>query len=746
VQSVNFDVLAVPGVTERGPLGATVVTSYDDYLEKFGNHLLNYRTSVQVQEFFKGGGQRAIINRIMHWDANGNPATGQKAYLMLQSDTGDAVDGIVTGSVAGPFSLADGDTISVDLDRAASPTVATFNAAAASITNYVDGPFALSAGSQITFQFNGNTPVTVTFNAGDFVDIGAATAAEVVAVLNRYFGSQATAAVNGNKIDVTSDQLGTGSSVNLVETGGGLYGADANDDLRFPIATVTGTGDAVNAASVTLAELKTLIEGDVSDCTVSNSGAYLTIATDTSGSAGAVQIMPVSTADTKLGLDNSIHDGVDAGAKNTLRIEALTHGIWGDTLSVKTTAATSGTATEFNLEVYESSTLVETFRNVTMDDTSDTKFVEHVVNTLSSRSKYIRVVDQDAAGGPANQRPANLSSASSLAGGNDGLIGLTTADYTGNSTLATGLHAFSLLRDGDILMCEDDTSTTFQNGAILYCESTKGGKMFYLPQAPAASDSTGAIAQVGALTSSEAASALLWPWVKIPNPDKTIFGQTDSITVSPCGLLAGRMRKNSKENEKQQMWINPGNEVYGLLDNATGLETDEVLNPEIQDKVTDAGINPVVAGIRNADNKYGVWVNDVQAGKTTGNFKSVGENRGVAYLRKAFEGYLEADRTQGNTESRRRRIQKAFEAELLQWTQGENFETTDARTAFYVNADVKGENLNNPVTRDDEQLKVLVGIATGRAARFMTIMFTRDNRAVESYIQQQMASTSTATT
>ena len=52
VQSVPFDVLMALGVTERGPLGATIVTSFDDYLEKFGNHLLNYRTSVAVQEFF----------------------------------------------------------------------------------------------------------------------------------------------------------------------------------------------------------------------------------------------------------------------------------------------------------------------------------------------------------------------------------------------------------------------------------------------------------------------------------------------------------------------------------------------------------------------------------------------------------------------------------------------------------------------------------------------------------------------
>jgi len=743
VQSVAFDVMMVPGVTERGPLGATVVTSYDDYVDKFGTHLLNYRTSVQVQEFFKGGGQRAVITRIMHWDANGNPATGLKASLILQSGVGVEVDGIIVGSVSGPFSLADGDTLEIDLDAAGVPfDTATFNAAAAVLTNHVDGPWALTGGSQITFEFNGNTAVTVTFGAGDFVDIAAATAAEVVVVMNRYFGSQATASVSGSKILITSGQLGTGSSIDLVETGGGLYGADANDILHFPVAAASGSGDAVNAASVTLAELATLIVGDVAAAVVASSGAFLTIATGTPGAGGSVQIDSTSTMDAKLGLDNNLHSGTAAGAKNSIKLEALTYGTWGNDLSVAITDATSAVATEFNLEIYESSTLMKTYRNLTMDDTSTTRFAEHVVNTLASRSKHLRVTDLDAAGAVSNQRPANIA-ATSLTGGNDGLTDLATADYTGSASLGTGLHAFSSEADGDVLVCEDETSTTFQNAATAYASDVKMGKVFYLPQAPAGSDADGAVVHVGALTSSEVRSGLLWPWVKVPNPDKPIFGQTDAIIVSPVGLLAGRMRRNTKNNEKQRMWVQPGNQTYGLLDAAVGLETEEVLRPDVQDRITDAGINPVLAGKRYADSKYGVWVNDVQAGKTDGNFKSVGENRGVSYLRKVFEGYLEADRTQGNTETRRRRIERAFTAELSKWTQAEVFETTDAETAFYVNADVKGENLNNPVTREDEELKVLVGIATGRAARFMTIMFTRDNRAVESFIQQQMAATST---
>jgi hypothetical protein len=204
------------------------------------------------------------------------------------------------------------------------------------------------------------------------------------------------------------------------------------------------------------------------------------------------------------------------------------------------------------------------------------------------------------------------------------------------------------------------------------------------------------------------------------------------------------MAKNSQDDPKKKMWRQPGNEVYGLLDGTVGLETDEVLEPDVQDYVTDNGVNPVVGGIRWTDNKYGVWVNDVQAGLRTGNFKSVGNIRGVAYLRRQFEAFLEQERTQTMSDEWRRQIKRTFETELVKWTQAGVFASLTAADAFYVNADPKGENLNNPLVQNEETFKILVAIAVGEAGRFMEIWFTKDNRAVESFIQQQLSATSLA--
>ena len=130
----------------------------------------------------------------------------------------------------------------------------------------------------------------------------------------------------------------------------------------------------------------------------------------------------------------------------------------------------------------------------------------------------------------------------------------------------------------------------------------------------------------------------------------------------------------------------------------------------------------------------------MQGGKyTSANFKSIGEIVGVSYLRKVFELELAKHRTQGNSEERRRTIQAAFEGELLVWTERGAFASKDASEAFYVNADPQGEGLNNALVQNEQKFRILVAVATAQPGRFQELLFTRDTRAVESYIQQQLA-------
>ena len=117
-------------------------------------------------------------------------------------ETADGVSGVV-------------DIQSMTLDKR--PAVLTSGAAE---------PFALSNGQQLEVKVDGqSTAQIVTFNAGDFASIGAATAAEVAAVLSTQLAApSATGGVSGSNATITSDSGGT------IE----VVGGSANIALIFP--------------------------------------------------------------------------------------------------------------------------------------------------------------------------------------------------------------------------------------------------------------------------------------------------------------------------------------------------------------------------------------------------------------------------------------------------------------------------------------------------------------------------------
>ena len=448
-----------------------------------------------------------------------------------------------------------------------------------------------------------------------------------------------------------------------------------------------------------------------------------------------------STPATALKATHSFKTAVGGGysAVNTLRVDGLYYGSKGNNLSVAIATASNGSASYFDLLVYYNDVLSEWYQNMSMDST-DANYVEDVINTKSSKSKWIAVTDLDISTLASDKMPTTIV-AQDLTGGNDGLTGLVDADYLGATNYHTGLNALNLVQDGDMLIVPDKaSSTSFINNVITWLDSVKHGKVLLITDTPANSDKAGAAAHETALTATEYRTGAYWPGIKISNPDKTIYGQVDTVTIRTSGSAAGRYAKNA-QTEKTQMWSQPGNPFMGWLDGASGLETDSVKEPSVRDYVTPYKINPVMSGFRE-DGAFGVWLDDVQLGRKDFNFKSIGEGRGVCYLRKLFELYLERHRTQNNTEERRESIKLDMEAELLKHMEMGAFINKDASDAFYVNTDPEGKGLNNPLVQDDETLRVLVAVATARAARLVQLMFTRDSRAIESYIQQQLAANS----
>lgn len=734
--SFPVDVLMIPGVTLWGEINTpSIVVDFDDFFEKHRGYMLNYETPVQIKQFFLGGGRKAIVVRIVHIDGSGNPVSAAKAWHTSQTATASPSAGAVTGSTTAPYALVNGDTLVGKVDSNPGEETATIVATVAELENTPAETYALSDGQTLTVKIDGGSEQTVTFNTAEFADIANATAEEVAAVINaELVGGSAQATSGGTKVTIYSDTAGSNSKVQVT-------GGTANGVLTF-VTTEQGVvgNNVANVSSVTITELKAIIEAAwvfSSGVTVSDSGGMIKITSNTTGASSNVQVVASSTGDDELGLDNAVHAGGTGAAVDTLKLQGKYEGgTIGNGLTYDVTDATDGIAEHFDIVVYLDGVKDRTHANLTMDATS----VDYAPERLKhdkNESMLVDAVDMSAPGVTLDRRPANAAG-NSLAGGDDGLALLEDNDFIGQEQFSTGLYAFDQVDEGDILICPDRATTTVQNRMSLYMETNRKNTCTGIPDPPLGMDADAAITHVASLTPSEQFQALPWPAVHIPNPDKVVYGNDTFVTIKPSGSIAGKMAGNTRLFETH-VATQPGNETRGRLINVINVESQDVRRIGIRRKVTPNGINPIMAA-KDTTGRFGVWLNDVQAGKTNGNFKSIGETRVMAAIRKAMLKYLDTIRTTENTQDNRLKDQKIIEAYMLQWVARGALATTNATEAFYVNTDPRGDGINNALVREREEYKVILAVATARARRFVEILFTRDQRAVEAALLQQLVS------
>lgn len=730
--SQPVDVLLALGVAAWGPLEAQVVTDYDDFVQKYRGFLLGYELPLQIRQFFLEGGRKAYIGRVVHVSGVGVPVTAAKSTKTIQTAASGVTNGSVTGSVVGPFVLTPGDTLVGSVDGLANQT-ATFSAAAASLECANAETYVLADLQTLTVKINGGSVQTITFNTAEFVSIAAATAEEVAAVINaEIVGATATVTSGGTKVTITSDRKGTSSGVEVT-------GGSGNAALGFSTAPVAGTGNVANIEAVTVAEVETIVEAAWTNgggVAVTSSSGAVKITAGTAGPTGSVLVVASSTADDELGLDNATHSGTSGAAVNTLKFDGRYYGgTIGNALSIVVEAASNANAEYFNIRVLLNGVQDEpTYQNLTMDDTS-VDYVETKFNT-GNRSWLVEATDLAASGTATQRRPANGTY--TMTGGDDGLASLDDNDFSGSIVYGTGLHQFDVLEEGDLLISPDRKTTTHQNSAMLYCEEDKRRTVVFIPDVPAGLTKESAATHQGSLTPSEQSLPVYWPQVKIPNPDKALYGQDATITIAASGSAAGVMARNTRAYETH-IGTQPGNQIYGRMLTVSDVADEEVKKISVRRYLASNRINPIFAG-KDIEGAYGVWLDDVMASKTTGNWKSVGEIRLLSKIRKDVMAYMETIRTTPNTEDNRLNDQIVLGAYMIQWVSRKVLASMNASEAFYINTDPKGVGINNPLVQEAEEYNVVIAVATARSRRLIHTFFTRDQRAIENYIQQQLTS------
>lgn len=713
IPTSSTSVTAMNGRTEKGPTRVpTLFTSFDEFVDVHGGNIASSTFTAEVEQAFNNGTQQLWISRVVHYTDILDPLTktSAKATITLQT-TVSSTFGTVLGTATAPFDLEPGDTLAILVDGAG-PTTATFLATSAARASAAE-TFALTNNDVLTVAIDGGSVQTITFLTAEFVNIAAATALEVAAVINaKIVGANATVAAG--VVTLTSDRRGTGSGVNVT-------GGTANVALAFPTGLTSGTGNVSDIDAVTVAEVKTVVEAAVAGLTVTDISGSVQIATNTLGSTGSIQVDATSTADAIMGLDNAVHAGTDAGVGNAVTIEGKYDGTYANgpaNMQIAVANATSGVATQFNLSVIVGGITTEVFPNLVNDGTS-TNDVTAVLNAAFG-SKFIAGVFV------ATGRPDNGTF--NLTGGDDGLAGLVDADFVGSSAGGTGFNAFDQTQGIRIIASPDRPSGSVQESLVDYAEVTRDGSMFAVVTLPAGLTAAQAVTHVETtfnLFGRSEFGAMYWPHIKIRNPNRTVFGDTDTITVPPTASVAG-VYAQVDGNRPGGVYDEPAGIERGRIVGVIDVETDEVLDERKRDLVYPKRINPI-STIPGAP----FFIDGVRVLKGDLNFPTVAQRRGVIFIEQSVKDGMEVYRFRANDDETRDEVARTIEAFLLTQFRQRAFRGATPKSAFFVDS---SEAVNPPTEIQAGRLNVRIGLATQRPAEFIVLRFSQDLRDVEAEI------------
>jgi uncharacterized protein len=717
IPSAPTSVAGAVCVTERGPIGkAALCTSFEGFQRRFGRFTLTSDLALAAMGFFENGGSQLWVVRTVHYDDISDPATATalRASGHLTSP-GEATPAVVTGSLPGPFRLADGDRLVVSVDGGPEAEVA-FHGSPARLEAGGLGPFALEDGQTLLLRFDEGPEQEVLFSIADFADIGAALPAEVVAVLNAH--------IDGGKAvrdaDITALISDTDGRSSRVEVTGGT----ANAELDFPVGVVPGGGNVEYLAAVTVAEVEALVEAAIRDIEVTTgAGGVLELRTVDTGAAATLRVQP-ATAEV-FGLDHDLHQGDDSGAADAVLVEGKDPGAYANRVEVEVRPPTSGEAGELDLAVIEDGTYRETFPNLSMDPAA-ARYLGRVVNDERTGSSLIRATDLHLPG-PLVPSVQTVG----LAGGDDGLADLDDADFVGSEPAKTGLHAFDQVQDLSVQLVPGRATSAMHNAMVRYCEVVRDGTVFAVLDSPAGMSAVQIVEYVrttaGLLNLTEHA-AICWPRVKVLNPLKSVLGPSDTVVVPPSGIIAGVFTRTDGA-KPGGVYDPPAGIDKGRMFGVPGFETDEVLEETKRDLVYPKRINPLTTGTGLPR-----FIDGSRTLMGDGNFPYLAERRGVIFIERSLKQGLQFARHKNNTEGLRAQVRRTITAFLITQMNNGAFRSREPDKAFFVDV---SETLNTPSVVFAGKLIARVGLATNKPAEFIILSLSQDVRALDAMLAGQ---------
>jgi hypothetical protein len=408
-----------------------------------------------------------------------------------------------------------------------------------------------------------------------------------------------------------------------------------------------------------------------------------------------------------------------AAAVAALRVLATSAGAWGNDIEVEIIAPAfdpddpTNTDQKFGLSVRYRGDVVETFNQLSMKEFTPEGLPNpfHVEAQINGGSKFIQV--EDLSPDPTIVAPPDLPAGRvALTQGSDGQA-LVAADFIGDAALATGLFAFDVIDDINIVAIPDLVHLNIDRGAardatlqgLTYCENRKD--CFFVADTPNGLTPQEALAYKRGTTPfsgnafNSTYGALYYPWIQVADPltgGRKLF--------PPSGAVVGSY---SGTDVKRGVHKAPAGITDGFLNAALDIERivtegeHNILNPEgvnVIRKFPEAGI--VIWGTRtvSADPEW----------------RYINVRRLFLFLEESIEEGTKWVVFEPNDPVLWQRIRRNVGAFLrIQWLEGK-LVGNKPEEAYFVKCD---EETNPPESVDLGRVVTLVGVAPSKPAEFV---------------------------
>lgn len=394
---------------------------------------------------------------------------------------------------------------------------------------------------------------------------------------------------------------------------------------------------------------------------------------------------------------------------DTLKVAALSEGVFGDKISViveDLDAVSDPEGKYFKLKVKYDGEIVEDYDLLSMAETdaNGNPNLNHVELRINGTSQWIEVEDLASSSSAPADKPALSVAGYALAGGDNGISNLQNSDYYGNEADLNGLHAFDPIDEVNILAIPDAAGIPDVIAqAVAYCENRKD--CFFVADSTLAMDHDGIKTLRSQIFSSF--GALYYPWIEVSD---SLTGKR--IFTPPSGAVVGTY---SHTDVVRGVHKAPAGTQEGYLNSALGLKI--MVTKGGQDELNPLGIN-VVRNMPGA----GICVWGACTLTSDPEWKYINVRRLFLFLEESILKATQWVVFEPNDPKLWGSVKRNITAFLTRvWRDGALFGAT-ADEAFFVKVD---EENNPPEVQDAGQLIIEIGCAPVKPAEFVIIRISQ---------------------